>query len=249
MGRIIAVSSGKGGVGKTTICINLAAALAHFGKSVIAVDANLTTSNLGIHLGIPLYPVTLQDVLKNRSRLHEALYYHHAGFRVLPADISVSKIVVPRKNEMAEIAYRLEHMADFILLDCAAGLGREARSALEAADELVTVTNPEMPALTEALKLATLAKRAETSNIGVVVNRVNRERHELTREEIEDFLEIPVLGHVYEDRHVREAVANKMPVVVYKPGSHAARQIKAIAANLAGEAYAPGFWARLLGRY
>src|SRR4030042_2598470 len=99
MTRIITIASGKGGVGKTTLVSNLAAALAGFKKSVIAVDGNLTTANLGIHLGIPLYPVTLQDVLNGKARLKDALYYHDSGFRVLPADVSIEKLLSPDKAE------------------------------------------------------------------------------------------------------------------------------------------------------
>ena len=90
MTRIITVASGKGGVGKTTLVSNLATALANFKKSVIAVDGNLTTPNLGLHLGIPLYPVTLQDVLNGHSSLNEALYYHPAGFTVLAGLVGVA---------------------------------------------------------------------------------------------------------------------------------------------------------------
>lgn len=239
MTRIIAVSSGKGGVGKTTLVSNLAAALASFKKSVIAVDGNLTTANLGLHLGIPLYPVTLQDVLNGRTGLNEALYYHQAGFTVLPADISLNKLRIANSNELVDVFYKLVGGCDFVLIDSAAGLGREALSAVKAADEMVTVTNPELSALTDALKIGNLANKYGTQNLGVIVNRVRGGKHEFTVPAVEQFLEMPVLGKVPEDPEVPLAVSKKQPVVAHRPKSKASQHILAIAARLIGEEYKP----------
>jgi septum site-determining protein MinD len=239
MTRIIAVASGKGGVGKTTFVSNLAAALASFKKSVIAVDGNLTTANLGIHLGIPLYPVTLQDVLNGNARLNDALYYHPAGFTVLPADISLKKLRVADTHELVDVFYKLVGGCDFIIVDAAAGLGKEALSAVEAADELITITNPELPALTDALKLGNLAEKYGTQNLGVVVNRVSGKSHEFSMEGVENFLEMPILGKIPEDAEVAKAIAKKQPVVAHKPSAAASQHIMSIAARLIGEDYKP----------
>jgi len=239
MARIICVGSGKGGAGKTTLVSNLASALAGFRKSVVAIDGNLSTSNLGMHLGIPLYPVTLQDVLSGDVRLKDAMYYHKAGFRVIPADISLGKLRRARSHELLDVFYRLADDADFLIIDSAAGLGQEALAAVEAADEMITITNPELPAMTDALKLGKIAEKFETKNLGVVVNRVRGEHHELSLEHIKDFLNMPILGTVPEDREVRKAIANKEPVVTFSPKSLAAQNFKKIAADLAGHEFSP----------
>ena len=116
MGRIIAVASGKGGAGKTTFVCNLATALAKQGKDVVAVDANLTTPNLGVHLGIPLYPVTLQDVLSGDAKLKEALYSDKSGIKVLPADMSITRLSKTTPNELVNVLYKLADGFDFVLL-------------------------------------------------------------------------------------------------------------------------------------
>jgi len=237
MTRIIAVASGKGGVGKTTMVSNLAAALSHFRKSVVAIDANLTTSNLGLHLGIPLYPVTLNDVLNGRAKVKDALYYHSAGFRVIPGDVSISRLMVPQSSKLLDVFYKLAGDADFVLIDTAAGLGKEAQAAIKAADEMITVTNPEMPALTDALKLSRMARGFETDNIGVVVNRIKNMPHEVPTERIQEFLSLPVIGRVHEDHNVGRSIANRQPVVLYRPNSMSSQQIKALAASLIGRQY------------
>ena len=239
MTRIITIASGKGGVGKTTLVANLAAAFAQYGKSVMALDANLTTSNLGLHLGIHLYPKTLHDVLEGKADIREATYEHRAGFKVIPADISLRKIRNVKSHDYVNIFYKMLKDTDFILIDSAAGLGKEARASIEAADELITVTNPELPAVTDALKLDLIAKKAETQNLGVVLNRVKGEYHELPKEHIEDMLKVPVIGMIPEDKEVRKAIALKEPVVSYNPKSHAAQHMLSLAASLIGEEYVP----------
>lgn len=237
MTRVIVVSSGKGGVGKTTLVANLASALAEFNQTVVAVDCNLTTSNLGIHLGIPMYPTTLQDVLDGNARIKDAMYFHPNGFRVVPADVSLSKRMVPNTHELVDIFYKLVGDSDFVLIDSAAGLGNEAVAAIDAADEVIIVTNPELPALTDALKLKEVADKLATYNLGVVLNKVKEEKNEYHIGEVENFLDSPILGSVPEDVAVRDAIAMKQPVVISKPYSKAALHMKAIAAKLIGKEF------------
>src|SRR3989338_3074595 len=113
MGRIIVVASGKGGAGKTTFVCNLSAALAKLGKHVVAVDANLTTPNLGVHLGVPLYPITLQDVLSGEAKLKEAIYKHKSGVSVLPADMSITRLSKTTSSELVNVLYKLADAFDF----------------------------------------------------------------------------------------------------------------------------------------
>jgi septum site-determining protein MinD len=87
MSRLIAVISGKGGVGKTTTAINLGTALNKFGKDVIIVDANLTTPNVGLHLGAPIVPVNLNHVLLGKAKVADAVYEHESGTKIVPSSL------------------------------------------------------------------------------------------------------------------------------------------------------------------
>lgn len=238
MTRIIAVVSGKGGVGKTTFVANLGAALADMGRNVIVLDANLTTPNLGIHLGIPLFPITLHDVLKGRANIRDAIYDHESSLKVIPAGISLRDLRGVDSNNLPNALLDLLGAADIVILDAAAGLGREALAALEAADEMIVVTNPDLPAVTDALKSIKLAEQLGTKTLGVVVNRVQGKKHEMRREEILSMLDdVALLAEVPEDVNVQRAISARVPIIYHKPNSRASHEIKRAAAQLIGRGY------------
>jgi len=89
MAKIYAIISGKGGVGKTTTTINLGISLNLLGEDVIIIDANLTTPNIGIHLGAPIVPTTINRVLNNQAKLEDAIYEHESGTKIMPASLSL----------------------------------------------------------------------------------------------------------------------------------------------------------------
>jgi len=233
--RIITVLSGKGGAGKTTLVANLGAALAELGKDVVILDANLTTPNLGLHLGIPLFPTTLHDVLKGKAELSEAIYEHESGVKIIPAGISLKDLKGVDARDLPNSLLNLLGSTDIVIVDAAAGLGREAFAAIESADELLLVTNPELPAVTDALKAAKLAEQVGTKISGVVVNRVSGKPHELTKNEIESMLDHIMLAEIPEDVSVQESISRRMPVLHHKPTSKASIEIKKLAAMLVDE--------------
>ncbi len=236
MPRVIVVSSGKGGVGKTTLVANLSAALAGRGQNVVAMDANITTSNLGIHVGIAAYGKTLQDVIMGRARIRDVMITHPLGFRIIPADVTIKKLMQFKSYHLMDVIHKMTD-ADFVLIDCAAGIGKDVIATLEAADELLLVTNPEVPALTDALKLGHVAQQLGTRVIGTVVNRVRGDALEVALPDVAEFLSMPIVGTIPEDNHVRRAIHHHIPVVALAPGSRAAQHIKQIAAGLCGEDY------------
>jgi len=235
MTRLIILTSGKGGVGKTTLASNLAAALTDFGEKVIVMDANLTTPNLALQLGMHFAPHT--DVLRGDSRLKDATYPHPHGFKVIPAGMGLKDLKGVDIGRLPEISLHLLGKADYIIMDCAAGLGREAISALSASDEAIIVTNPDLPSLSDALKVIKIAEESKVKIIGVVVNRIKGKRYELSEEEIEELLEVPVIAKIPEDDNVALSIAVKEPLVKCCPDSPAAIEIKKLAARLCGKKF------------
>ncbi|MEM5766312.1 MAG: cell division ATPase MinD [Candidatus Aenigmatarchaeota archaeon] len=237
MTRTILITSGKGGVGKTTLTSNLASALSLLGEDVVAVDTNLTTPNLGLYLGMHFAPVTLHDVLKGESKLKDAIYPHPFGFKIVPASMGVDDLTGADPSRLYEVVLDLIGKTNFILLDSAAGLGREATSALQATEEVLVITNPNLPSVADALKTVRLAERLEKKIIGVVANRVRKKEYELTKNEIEEMIGHPVLAQIPEDNNVAKAIFSKMPVVNYSPHSPAAMEFKRLACFLTGRPF------------
>jgi len=232
MTRVIAIIGGKGGVGKTTVTSNLAAALAKLGNDVIAIDANLTTPNLGLHLGYHLTPRNLHDVLKGETRIRNAIYAHPLGFKVIPGSMSVNDLEDVDAARLPEVALNLIGKTDFILLDSAAGLGREAMSAMTTADEILVVTNPDLPSLADALKVVNVAKKRKKKVTGVIVNRRESKWYEVKKEEIEDMLSSPVIAEIPEDKNLPLSIRMKIPMVHLFPESEASIEINRIAHHL-----------------
>jgi len=242
--RSFAVIGGKGGVGKTTVTSNVSAFLASLGYKVIAVDGNLTTPNLGLHLGLHLAPVTIHDVLKGED-ISKAIYPHPLGIKVLPGSLSFQSLKDLDPSRLSNILSAVK--GDYLFIDSAAGLGREALTALGASEETLIVTNPEITAVADALRTIKLAETLGKKITGIVLNRVGRKRHELSRVDVESMLSYPVIAEIPEDPSVPESIANRLPVVVFKPNSPAAIELKNLALAIAGFSFRfkPSFWQRL----
>lgn len=224
MGKLIVISSGKGGVGKTTTSVNLATALAKQKKDVILVDGNLTTPNVGLHLGLTKFPITLNDVLKGEASLTDAIYIHPLGFKLVPGSLSVRSFSEINSRKLKKIFDNLKEMTDFVIVDSAAGLGNESISVLKNADEVLIVTNPELPAVTDAFKIVTLAKEIGIPVKGAVLNKVRKDNFDLGFRAIESLLETPITSVIAEDKVFREGIYRKKPITHIKPKSNAARQ-------------------------
>lgn len=237
MTRVIGVIGGKGGIGKTTLVANLSCALAALGQNVIAIDTNMTTPNLGLHLGMHLSPKSLHDVLKGKTKLQNAMYPHPSGFRVVPASMSVNDLAGVDIGRLPSTVLSLYGKTDFVILDSAAGLGREAISSLQAADEILLITNPDLPSVADALKTAKIAEESEKKIIGIVLNRVGGRSHELSSEQIEKMLGHKIVAEIPEDKNVPRSISMKVPLLAHNPNSDAAIEFDRLAHKLVGKEF------------
>lgn len=240
--RVVAITSGKGGVGKTNLAVNLAIALQKRGHRVLVIDADLGMANVDILLGAAsrkhlldlLRPeVTLDDVIVRTSHdiqyisggsgIEKALEYDHA-----------EKLLLQQK--LADCATR----ADLILVDTGAGLGRNVMDFILAADEVLLVTTPEPTSLTDAYAvMKAYSIYAAQKNLRLIINRVyeakeSREVAQKLQRAAEKFLHMPVdcLGYVFEDTAVTKAVRKQTPLLKAEPTAAAARCIDALAQSL-----------------
>ena len=223
MTKVIVITSGKGGVGKTTSAINLGAAMNHFGKEVLIIDANLSTPNVGVHLGSPEVPINLNHVLMNEVEPIEAVYEHDSGVKIMPSSLSIKELEKIRPENLKKYKKSFQKLAEIIIIDSAAGLGNEAMSAIEMADELILVTNPEMPAITDALKAIKMVEGKNKKILGVIVTRVRKDDIEMRPETVKEMLEVPILGIIPEDDCVKISQVMKNAVIHTHPRCNASR--------------------------
>lgn len=253
MPKIIVITSGKGGVGKTTTTLNLGAALNYFGEDVLIIDANLSTPNIGIHLGSPEIPINLNHILSEKAEVIESVYEHESGLKIILSSLSLKELQKVNSEKMKNFKKDFAKMADYIIVDSAAGLGIEARSAIELADELIIVTNPELPAITDALKTIKLAEQMKKPVRGVIVTRVCMNDVEMYPKSVKEMLEVPILGMIPEDINVKKSQNMKDAVVHTHPKSKSAKAYKEIAAKMIGIDYnhkkdKENFWKKILNK-
>jgi septum site-determining protein MinD len=235
MAKVHGILSGKGGVGKTTSTINMGLALNHLGEDVIIVDANLTTPNIGIHLGAPIVPITLNHVLNNQADIEDAIYEHESGTKIMPASLSLKETDRINYKNLIDVSKKLKKMTDNVLLDSAAGLGEEAKASINAADEIIIITNPEMTAVTDALKAIKLSEELNKPIRGMIITRYQGKRIDMPISSIKDMLEIPILGIIPEDESIKESHILKNSVIYTHPRSNAARTYMNTTKRLLGE--------------
>jgi len=237
MNKIIVITSGKGGVGKTTTAINLGAAINYFEKDVLVIDGNLSTPNIGVHLGSPEVPINLNHVLSGKAEPKEAVYKHESGLKIMPSSLSIKELKKIKTEKLKSFKKDFKDLSDYIIVDSAAGLGIEAVSAIELADELIVVTNAEMPAVTDALKLIKLAEEMKKPIMGVIVTRVRKNKSEMRPNVVRDMLEVPIIGMIPEDANIQKSISLRNPLIYTNPKSKASRAYKEIAAKLTNTQY------------
>ncbi len=236
MARVIAIASGKGGTGKTTLTANLGICLSRLGKKVLLIDADVAMANLSLILGMQSSPITLHDVLLGEAQVHDAIYDGPEGLHFIPSGLSLDNYKRVDSERLISIVEQLEDSYDFILLDAAAGIEKNVLSALSSAQETLIVTMPTSPAIADALKTKIVAQRLRSKVIGVVVNFIMNEKGEISKQEISSILELPIYGAVPFDGEVRKTFMQQKvyPVSIRKPDSEAAKEFQKIASRLTG---------------
>ncbi|MBS3072815.1 cell division ATPase MinD [Candidatus Pacearchaeota archaeon] len=249
MSKSIIITSGKGGVGKTTTAVNLATAMNSMNEDVTLIDLNLTTPNVGLHLGAPVVPITLNHVLSGKAELVDAIYEHESGTKIIPSSLSVRELKKLNSKSLSSISKDVKKISDIIIFDGAAGLGQEAISAMALAEDVIIITNPEMPSVTDALKTAKVAEEMGKNVSGVIVTRVRGKRSEMSLQSIQEMLELPILGVVPEDDNAQEALSMRNAITLTHPRSKASKAYMQIAAKILGKEVKEekSFWKKVFG--
>ncbi len=240
--RVMAVTSGKGGVGKSNVTLNLGIALAMQGERVILLDADLGLANINILLGVEP-PYTLADVVEGELRLADILWDGPKGVRIIPGASGISRLAAADTGEILGIidGFRtFEGMVDWILIDTGAGIAANVMSFVLASDEVLVVTSPEPTALADAYGLIkAIWESPENPTIRLVVNRaqgldrserMGRRLIELAEKMLN--VEVKWAGLIQDDVRVPQAISRQTPFVLAYPATIASRDVEALAKRL-----------------
>jgi len=238
--RVITITSGKGGVGKTSFTINLGIALRKLGHRVIIIDADLGLGNVDIALGlIPKY--TLANVVRNEVDILDILIEYQYGLKIIAGGSGIKDLInLPKDklNSILDSLYLLNDMTDYLLIDTGAGLNNSVISFTKAADEVIFIVTPEPTSITDTYAVIKNIS-TEEKNIKIIVNRIESsdEGYEIFNKinaATKKFLNVELenLGFIYEDQIVKKSIMEQSPFMIAYPNSIASQAINLIAYNL-----------------
>lgn len=260
--QVIVVTSGKGGVGKTTTVANVATALARSGHKVVVMDLDIGLKKLDLIMGLEnrvIYDIV--QVIEGECSLKQALVKdkHFPDLYMLPAAQTRNKDDI-RPDQVVSICEELKPEFDFIFIDCPAGIEQGFRNAIAAADQAIVITNPEVSAVRDADRIIGMLESAEFSDINLVVNRLRpdmvKSGNMLSIEDLLEHLCIDLLGVVPEDKNVVISTNKGEPIVLNDKSSagiafdHIARRLQGEEVEFPNYEENESFWSRIkhLGR-
>ena len=242
MAKVITIASGKGGVGKTSISLNLSLALAAAGYRVCLFDADLGLANVNILTG--LFPENgLAEVMEGKCDLADIMIRDYNGIDIIPGSSGVEKLADLSRSQASELVRAFLDLAayDYFILDTSAGISAQVLAFCRSSQEMVLVATPEPTSLTDAYSLLkVLSRERPVPNVRVVINQVQtaaaaKQAYGKLKRTVHRFLKMPIspLGIVARDPNVPIAVVSQIPFFLLFPDTPAARCIRSVALKLA----------------
>lgn len=208
MGEVIVITSGKGGVGKTTTTANIGVGLAQLGKKTVVIDTDLGLRNLDVVMGLENRIVyNLVDVIEGNCRIKQALIKdkRYENLFLLPSAQTKDKTAIT-PEQMKKLIMEVREEYDYILLDCPAGIEQGFQNAIAGADRAIVVTTPEVSAIRDADRIIGLLEASKMKTIDLVVNRIRVEMVKrgdmMSIDDVTEILSIPLLGSIPDDEQV-----------------------------------------------
>jgi len=240
MSKVYTITSGKGGVGKTTIAANLGVSLSRMRKKTVVVDADLAMGGIATILGLGETSVTLHEVLAGKGSIEKAIYSVQ-GVKILPSGPTIAGFLKADPKKLKGVVDKLTKTYEYVIIDSPPGLNKYSLIPLKSADEVLLVVTPDLPAVQATAKLQSVIETVDAKVRGVVVNRSRKPssfarlrgaKEFMKGEDIEHRLKAKILGIIPEDPAVIESVNVKKSVIVHKPKSSASKALSALAKKL-----------------
>jgi flagellar biosynthesis protein FlhG len=239
--RIITVSSGKGGVGKTNFTVNLGIALAKLGKKVTIIDADLGLANVDVLFGI-VTKYNLSNVIKGEITVQESIVKGPYDINIISGGSGIMDLIDLDMNQLDKLIHTLSYfntISDYILIDTGAGLSKSVLSFVDAASDVILVITPDPTSITDAYALIKNIINDDLKKIKLIINRVesNEEGDEVYNklsQAVTKFLsrELENLGYIFEDNNLKRAIRKQIPLLEAYPRAIASKGIENIAFNL-----------------
>ncbi len=218
MGEVIVITSGKGGVGKTTSTANIGTGMAMMGKKVALIDTDIGLRNLDVVMGLENRIVyNLVDVVENNCRIKQALIKdkRYPNLYLLPSAQTKDKTAVT-PEQMKKLTSELRNEFDYILLDCPAGIEQGFKNAIAGADRALVVTTPEVSAVRDADRIIGLLEANDINKTHLIVNRLRadmvKEGNMMSSDDVVEILAIDLIGIVPDDEHIVISANNGEPL-------------------------------------
>lgn len=242
--KVMAITSGKGGVGKTTSTINIGLALIQAGHKVLLLDADLGLANVNIMLGFKPQK-TIDDLIGGRATMEEVIVHHHSGLDIIPATSGVYEVTNlsdEEKRLLLESFSLIEGQYDYMLIDTSAGIGSNVLYFNVASERVIVVVDAQPTSITDAYALIkVLSSQEGVRSFDILVNRApkgddGRATYKKLALATDRFLDVQMnlLGCIQDDNSVSEAIMKQSPLLSLYPSTRAARDFIRVARNLEG---------------
>ncbi len=228
------MTSGKGGVGKTTVTANLGIELAKMEKKVLLIDGDLASGNLALHFGLERTTPALHDILSGKvKKIEKAVQKLPKGVDILPAGYSLQGFLRSNMDLLPHVITKISEDYDIVLVDSPPGVSKNTLTPLKAADGSILITTPELPSIATTVKMKAVIDLLEGALVGVIINRLRKpsflRRGGMKLDEIRAKIEVEILGVIPEDENVPRAIQAKKPVVLHKPRAPASKAFRELA--------------------
>ncbi|MFB6076368.1 MAG: P-loop NTPase [Candidatus Aenigmatarchaeota archaeon] len=238
MPESIALVSGKGGTGKSVTALNLGLAFQKLGEKTILIDGDRTSPDISVLLGLnPNQDFTLQEVLENEENPLKSITMHDSGLMVLPSSFVAGENKINEEN-FDRILNLLDNQ---VIIDCPPGVYEDILSIIKLVDKIIFVTNPEIPAIVDSLRLfEEIEKMGEREKVeGVILNKVENDKNEVTKREVEFLFRLPVITNIRRDKSFKESIQTQKPLLDLYPYSENTIKYKRLASHFSKRPFDP----------